>query len=108
MPGKRPFELTRAELKRRLEEMVDTTFSDLASEFLLMPVGAGFINYPEFRDAYEILKQHTNAFQSFSATEISGALLNNSRVFTDVRPILGMTAPEWAELGRSELNGKIT
>jgi len=71
-------------------------------------VGTGFINYEDFRDAYEVLKNRTNAFQSFSANQIVGAVLENSRVLVVVRAILGMTAPEWAELARSELNGKIT
>jgi hypothetical protein len=45
MPGERPFELTPAELEQHLEEMVDATFSDLVSEFLLMPMGKAFIKY---------------------------------------------------------------
>ncbi len=57
MPLQRPFELTSEELSERLEEMVDVTFSDLVSEFLLMPMGSGFIRYSDFRDAYEVLKR---------------------------------------------------
>jgi hypothetical protein len=40
----RPFELSGEELRERLEEMVQVTISDLASEFLLMPMGSSFIN----------------------------------------------------------------
>ena len=68
MPGERPFELAAAELEQRLEEMVDATFSDLVSEFLLMPMGNAFIKYSDFRDAYEVLKIHTKAFEIFSAS----------------------------------------
>lgn len=88
--------------------MVDAVFSDLVSEFLLMPMGKCFPRYTEFRDAYEILKRSSNAFEDFSETAVKNALQENSRVFMVVRSILGMTAPEWAELARSELNSDIT
>jgi hypothetical protein len=107
MPRQRPFELTRAELEPRLEEMVDAVFSDLVSEFLLMPMGNGFIKYSEFRDAYEVLKAFTKSFKSFSAKTIRSALLENSRVLGVIRSILGMTAPEWAELAHSELDSDV-
>jgi hypothetical protein len=58
---KRPLELSPEELQQYLEEMVDAVFSDLVSEFLLMPMGKGFPKYTDFRDAYEILKRTTNA-----------------------------------------------
>jgi hypothetical protein len=108
MQRSRPFELERAELELRLEEMVDAVFSDLVSEFLLMPVGSGFIKYSDFRDAYEVLKARTNSFRSFSASKINSALLENSRVLGVIRSILGMTAPEWAELAHSELDSDVT
>jgi DNA-binding Lrp family transcriptional regulator len=108
MPGQRPFELSPAELVPRLEEMVDATFSDLVSEFLLMPLGKGFIKYSDFREAYEVLKAHTHAFDSFEANAINSALFQNSRVLGVLRAILGMTAPEWAELAHSELNSDVS
>ena len=41
-----PFELSPQELPERLEEMVQVTISDLTSEFLLLPMGDSFIQYP--------------------------------------------------------------
>ncbi len=108
MPGKRPFELSREELEQHLEQMVNATFSDIVSEFLLMPAGDAFIKYPDFRDAYEVLKRHTNAFDSFSTKAVEHALMENARVLGVLRAILGMTAPEWGELARSELNSDVT
>lgn len=108
MPGMRPFELSLEELEQHLEKMVDATFSDIASEFLLMPAGNAFIKYPEFRDAYEVLKRQTNAFQDFTAAAVQHALIENARVLGVLRAILGMTAPEWGELARSELNSDVT
>jgi hypothetical protein len=108
MSPQRPFELTPEELNDRLEEMVDVTFSDLVSEFLLMPMGSAFIRYPDFRDAYEVLKRRTRAFEEFSTVTVNDAIEENSRVLGVLRAMLGMTAPEWAELAHSELNSDVT
>lgn len=108
MTVKRPFELSPEELQQHLEEMVDAVSSDLVSEFLLMPMGKGFPKYTDFRDAYEILKRTSNAFEDFSHTRVNSALEENSRVFGVIRSILGMSAPEWAEMARSELDSDVT
>ncbi|MDY6839480.1 MAG: hypothetical protein SWH78_16060 [Thermodesulfobacteriota bacterium] len=105
---KRPFELDRQELNERLEEMVDITMSDLGSEFMLMPIGKGFLRYEDFRTAYEVLKRQTSAFTHFTEKEIRQALLENSRTLCVLRAILGMTPPEWAELARTECDSDIT
>lgn len=107
MPGERPFELSPEELESRIEDMVDATFNDLSSEFLLMPTGTGFVGYPEFQRAYEILKRETGSFQNFSIERIRSSLLENSLVLGVMRSILGMSAPEWAELARVELDSDI-
>lgn len=103
-----PFELEPRQLKERLEEMVDITISDLVSEFLLMPMGEGFVKYADFRDAYEVLKRQTGAFARFEESTVKEALRGNSRVLGVLRAMLGMTPPEWAELARSEYDGEIT
>jgi len=108
MSLQRPFELTPEELSEKLEEMVDVTFSDLVSEFLLMPMGSGFIRYSDFRDAYEVLKRCSKAFEDFSAVAVHEAIHENCRVVGVLRAILGMTAPEWAELARSEVDSDVT
>ncbi|MDA8166075.1 MAG: hypothetical protein M0017_13710 [Desulfobacteraceae bacterium] len=107
MAGKRPYELSQKELESRIEEMVTTTIADLSSEFLLMPIGNGFIRYQEFQAAYEVLKQKTGCFEKLTAETVRSSLMENSLVFGVLRSILGMTAPEWAELARSELDSDI-
>ncbi len=107
MPGDRPFELSQQELESRIEEMVDATFNDLSSEFLLMPTGTGFVRYPDFQRAHEVLKRETGGLENFTVEQIKSALLENSLVFGVLRSVLGMTAPEWAELARVELNSDI-
>ena len=108
MPGKRPFELSQKELETRIEEMVRATFDDLSSEFLLMPTGTGLVRYPEFQAAYEALKRGTGGFQDLSLEAVKAALKENSLVLGVLRSVLGMTAPEWAELARTELGSDIT
>jgi hypothetical protein len=108
MTGDRPFELSQQELESRIEEMVDATFNDLSAEFLLMPTGTSFVHYPDFQRAYEVLKKETKGLEKFSIEHIKSALLENSLVFGVLRSILGMTAPEWAELARVELDSDIT
>ena len=104
----RPFELEPQELHDRLDEMVEVTVSDLVSEFLLMPMGSGFINYHDFRAAYEVLKRHTHGFTNFTEQPVGQALLENSRTLGVLRAILGMTPPEWAELARTECGSDVT
>lgn len=108
MSGKRPFELSREELETRIEEMVDVTFGDISSEFLLMPTGNSLVRYPEFQAAYETLKRHTNGFRKLTPETVRHSLQENSLVFGVLRAVLGMTAPEWAELARTELGSDIT
>jgi hypothetical protein len=88
--------------------MVEATVSDLVSEFVLMPRGDAFIEYPDFRDAYEVLKRQTAAFAEFNEETVYLALLENARVIGVLRAILGMTSPEWGELARVERESDIT
>jgi hypothetical protein len=108
MPRVRPFELSQEELETRIEEMVNVTFADLSSEFLLMPTGTGFVRYSDFRAAYEALKKNSESFQNLSLESVKSALKENSLVLGVLRSVLGMTSPEWAELARAELDSDIT
>jgi len=108
VPEKRPFELQQEELEARIEEMVTATITDLSSEFLLMPTGPGFVRYPDFQSAYEVLKRNTRGFTDLSWQTVRTAMQENSLVLGVLRSVLGMTAPEWAELARVELGSDIT
>ncbi|MGH2534510.1 MAG: hypothetical protein ACRDJW_19760 [Thermomicrobiales bacterium] len=103
----RPFEADRTYLREHLDEMVRVTISDLSSEFLLMPKGGSYIEFPDFRDALEVLKRHTQNFTAFSQTTVDQAIRENSQVFVVLRAILGMTLPEWADLARTELGSDV-
>jgi hypothetical protein len=53
----RPFEADERALTSNLEDFVDATFADLQSSFLVLPMGNAFVEYPDFREAYEVLKR---------------------------------------------------
>jgi hypothetical protein len=56
---KYPFEASFDEILKDSEKYIDAVFSSLESEFLIMPKGAGFIEYPVFERGYEALKTAT-------------------------------------------------
>lgn len=99
---KRPFQINSDELDNQLNEMVSVTFSDITSQFLLLPKGSGFIEYPAFSEAYEVLRQSTSGFENLTVESCLDALTINSRSLGVLRAILGMTPPEWAELASED------
>jgi hypothetical protein len=104
----RPFEVTPEFLVGHLDELVDATFADLQSQFLVLPRGGCFVDYARFQEAYESLKRHTAAFGSLTDASVWAALLENSLAFSVLRTILGMTPPELAELARTERGVAVT
>jgi hypothetical protein len=103
-PPQRPFAVDNAYLRQHLEEMVTATFSDLQSQFLVLPKGPSFVEYPNFQDAYEVLKRHTAAFSAFNEATVWAALCEDALSLVVLRTILGLNPPEWADLARS--NGR--
>ncbi len=103
----RPFEIAPAGLQDRIEELVDSTFSDIQSQFLVLPRGDNFVEYPEFQAAFEVLRQRTNAFADFTESTVWSALRENSLCFGVVRTILGISPPEWEDLARSDRDSYI-
>ncbi|MBI2838412.1 MAG: hypothetical protein HYX75_08865 [Acidobacteria bacterium] len=100
---KRPFEVKHPYLKIHIDDLVQTTFDDLQSQFLILPLGSNFVEYPRFQDAYEVLKRRTSTFKNWSAGAVWDALREDSLAFLVLRTILGMSTPEWAELANSDL-----
>jgi hypothetical protein len=104
----RPFEVNFDYLQEYLDEMVDVTFSDLQSQFLVLPKGRNFIAYSEFQRAYEVLKRHTSAFANLTEVSVWAALREDSLTLLVLRTILGMSPVEWADLARSEHGSDIS
>jgi hypothetical protein len=97
-----PFEVGTDYLASHIDDMVDVTFADIQSQFLMMPRGQNFIEFGSFQDAYEALKQETDAFARFNDETVWKALERSALVFLVVRTILGVSPPEWAELAKAE------
>ncbi len=93
-----PFEATPEELEADLDPFVDAIFSSLESEFLVMPRGDGFINYPIFEDAFQELKRATDGFARMEPEAVMEAAKAKPLCMIVLRTILGFTPPEWAYL----------
>ncbi len=98
----RPFEVDFDYLQAHINEMVAVTFSDLQSQFLILPKGPNFVEYSDFQNAYEVLKRRTASFSNLTEETVWAALREDALTFMVLRTILGMTPPEWAELARTE------
>lgn len=97
-----PFEVGADYLASHIDEMVAVTFADIQSQFLVMPRGQSFIEFRNFQDAYEALKQESGGFAHFTDETVWNALRRNALVLVVVRTILGVSPPEWAELAKAE------
>ena len=90
-----PFEVPFEEILRDPEGYVDAVFSCLESEFLVMPKGPGFVEYPVFESGYEALKDGTRGFSEFETDGVLSAGLKEPIIFVVLRTMLGFTPPEW-------------
>jgi hypothetical protein len=93
-----PFKTTYSTIEANPDQYINTVFEALKSSFLVMPRGSGFVAYPEFQQAYEVLKRYTGGFTSFEAAQVLEAIQENGLVFVVMRAILGLTPPELAHI----------
>jgi len=93
---KYPFEQPYSEVQADIDTYVDAVFSCLESEFLVMPKGMGFIDYPIFEQGYEVLKQATKGFILLDPMTLLQKTLETPVVVLVLRTMLGFTPPEWA------------
>ena len=61
-----PFEVSFEEVEADLDTFVDAVVGALRSEFLTMPKGDGFVEYPAFERGYETLKRTTGGFRKLT------------------------------------------
>jgi hypothetical protein len=97
-----PFEARVEDVQAAPETFVDAVFASLASEFLLMPKGDGFLDYAAFARGYEELRQATNGFQLFHPDKVLNTALRFPVALVVLRSIMGFTPPEWAYLASSK------
>lgn len=90
-----PFEVSLDEILKNPESYVDAVFSCLESEFLVLPKGAGFIEYPVFERGYEALKAATAGFSQFIPQKVLPVTISEPISIVVLRSMLGFTPPEW-------------
>lgn len=93
---KYPFEVSEAEVLDRPDEFVSAVFSSLESEFIVLPKGSGFVDYPIFEAGYEALKKATRGFAALQPEVVLKTCVETPISMVVLRAMLGFTAPEWA------------
>ena len=91
-----PFEASFSEVTENLDTYVDAVFGALESEFLVMPKGDGFVEFPTFDGAYEALKRVTEGFRVMDADTVVAVVLEQPLCLVVLRCMLGFTPSEWA------------
>jgi hypothetical protein len=91
-----PFSVPYPKIEADIEAFIDAVFDTLQSSFLLLQRGPGFVTYPEFQQAYEVLKRRTAGFTSVELENMLQALQEDALTFIVLRTILGFTPSELA------------
>ena len=91
-----PFEVPFDEIAATPEPYVDAVFSSLASEFLILPKGQGFVEYSDFVTGYEELKKATAGFTNLRPEPLVQLVARLPICLIVLRAMLGFTPPEWA------------
>lgn len=91
-----PFEVSFEELESDLDTYVDAVFGCLESDFLVMPKGDGFVDFPVFESGYEALKRATRTFRDVTPTKVTPVVFETPLALIVLRCMLGFTPPEWA------------
>ena len=103
-----PFEATPEEILRDPESYVDSVFSCLESEFLVMPKGAGFVEYPVFERGYEALKAATEGFSKLDTDKVYPMTVSEPISIVVLRAMLGFTPPEWGYVTTQRTGVQVT
>lgn len=102
-----PFEVPFEEVQAELDAYVDEVFGALESEFLTMPKGKGFVEYPVFEQGYEALKRITGSFRDLSPEPVIETVYRVPITFIILRTMLGLTPPEWAYVTAQRTNVEV-
>lgn len=104
---KYPFEADFSEIAATPEPFITAVFSSLASEFLTMPKGEGFVNFAVFEAGYEALKMATGGFSVMQPAQVLSAVKETPICLIVLRSMLGFTPPEWAYLAAQKLGPEL-
>ena len=103
-----PFEVPFEEIQRKPEVYVSAVFSCLASDFLVLPKGPGFVDYPTFEGGYEALKLGTSGFTEMTAEKVLPVTFSSPISIVVLRSMLGFTPSEWAYLATQRSGIQVT
>jgi hypothetical protein len=103
-----PFEVSFAEVIAAPEQFIDTVFSSLASEFLIMPKGEGFVEYSDFARGYEELKRVTAGFIHLDPQQVLPVVSRSPICFIVLRAMLGFTPSELAYVTAQRTGERLT
>ena len=103
-----PFEVSLEEILQDPESYVDSVFSCLESEFLVMPRGAGFVEYAVFERGYEALKAATGGFSMFDPGKVYPMTVSEPISIVVLRSMLGFTPPEWGYVTTQRTGVQVT
>lgn len=90
-----PFEVSLPKIMEDQDRYIDAVFSCLESEFLVMPKGNGFVEYPVFEHGYEALKKATGGFNELDPATVLPVAMAEPIALVVLRTMLGFTPPEW-------------
>lgn len=105
---KYPFEASFEEIQADPESFAASVFACLESDFLQMPKGLGFVEYPVFEKGYEALKQVTKGFADLSPKKILPVVFSAPICIVVLRAMLGFTPPEWAYIASQRTGVNLT
>ena len=91
-----PFEARFSAVQSDIDTYIDAVFGCLESEFLVMPKGRGFVEFPVFEAGYEALKRATGGFCDVTPDTVTPVVRRTPIAFIVLRCMLGFTPPEWA------------
>jgi hypothetical protein len=75
---------------------IEAIFASLVSDFLVLPRGQGFVEYPVFERGYETLKQATAGFREVTPATLEAVVRDMPIALIVLRALLGFTPSEWA------------
>ena len=99
-----PFEVSFEQVQDNPEVYIEAIFACLVSEFLVLPRGRGFVEYPVFERGYEALKQATAGFREITPAVLEAVVIDVPIVLIVLRTMLGFTPPEWAYIATQRTN----
>jgi hypothetical protein len=103
-----PFEVSFGEIQRNPDVYVSAVFSSLVSDFLVLPKGPGFVDYPTFEGGYEALKLATSGFTELTLEKILPVTLSRPISVVVLRSMLGFTPSEWAYVATQRTGTQVT